>query len=72
MITTNDALELVRLRDDDDPLRKAVEQLLVDRQTMRECMVDDIIAMRNKEKRMQVDLDYVADLHEKVLERIGK
>lgn len=75
MITTHDALELVRLRDDDDPLRLAVEQLLADRQTMRECMADDI-AMLNSiasgEQFLPVSVNYVAGLHQKVLERIGK
>lgn len=74
MITTHDAIELVRLRDYDDPLRMAVEQLLADRQTMRECMADDI-AMLHRVAAGEVllpDCVYVAGLHSKVLERIGK
>ena len=74
MITTHDALELVRLRDDDDPLRVAVEQLLADRQTMRECMEDDIAMLRRVAagEVLLPDCAYVAGIHQMVLERIGR
>ena len=73
MISTAYALEVAR-DIDSDAVRHVIEQLLADRQTMRECMEDDISMLHRVAagEFLPPDCVYVAGLHQKVLERIGK
>lgn len=73
MITTAYALEVATALDVPE-VRHVIEQLLADRQAMRECMTDDIAMLQQvaESKVYPPDCAYVAGLHAKVLERIGK
>lgn len=72
MISTHDAIAAAV--EAGGEAQKVIEQLLSDRQTMRECMADDIAMLHRVAagEALLPDCVYVAGLHSKVLERIGK